>query len=352
WRDDQRWDFSRPEHESVAHLFELGRRLHAEHGRRPIVLTLEDWLAIFLERHRAALAAELVCPLPVTPVLHTLLNKWGMHQLAREHDVPTPVTTCPTSPSEVRASLEEIGLPLVIKPADPYVPGPPPTTIVTSRQELMAVLDPRVASGRPLNMVLQEYIPGEVDSVWMCNGYFGEDPDREVIFTGRKLRQTSPVGVASLAICEPNDTVATQTRRLMQGVGYRGCVGIGWRFDQRDGLYKLLDVNARVSGVFRLFAGTNAVDVVRACYLDLTGQQIPPTALQPGRKWMLEDDLAAAATELRDGRLTAGGWLRSLRGVQEVHWMAADDPVPGIVWSRGRVRRLQSRAARRMTRAG
>ncbi|MHB8694098.1 MAG: hypothetical protein ACYDHH_22900, partial [Solirubrobacteraceae bacterium] len=46
WRDKPRWDFSRPEHESVAHLFELGRRLHAEHGRRPIVLTLEDWLAI------------------------------------------------------------------------------------------------------------------------------------------------------------------------------------------------------------------------------------------------------------------------------------------------------------------
>jgi predicted ATP-grasp superfamily ATP-dependent carboligase len=275
-----------------------------------------------------------------------------MHRLAHEHDVPTPATTCPASASEVRASLEELGLPLVMKAADPYLPGPPPTKIISSRQELMAEVEPRVASGTPLNMVLQEYIPGEVDSVWMCNGYFGDASDRAVVFTGKKLRQVSAAGVASLAICLPNDTVATQTRRLMLGVGYRGCVGIGWRYDQRDGLHKLLDVNARVSGVFRLFAGTNEVDVVRACYLDLTGQQIPQTALQPGRKWMLEDDLAAAATAIREGRLTAAEWLRSLRGVQEVHWMAADDPVPGVVWSRERVRRLESRAVRRMTRAG
>ena len=77
----------------------------------------------------------------------------------------------------------------------------------------------------------------------------------------------------------------------MEAVGYRGCVGIGYRYDSRDGLYKLLDVNARVSGLFRLFAGTNDMDVVRVCYLDLTGQDVPATALQPGRKWMLEDDV-------------------------------------------------------------
>jgi predicted ATP-grasp superfamily ATP-dependent carboligase len=178
------------------------------------------------------------------------------------------------------------------------------------------------------NIILQEYIPGEVDSVWMCNGYFGANPDRPVIYTGKKLRQVSATGIASLAICLPNETVADQTQRFMEGVGYRGCVGIGYRYDGRDGLYKLLDVNARVSGVFRLFAGTNDMDVVRACYLDLTGQDIPVTALQPGRKWMLEDDVIAAVTALRHGRLSIGDWIKSVRGVRELHWSAADDPVP------------------------
>jgi predicted ATP-grasp superfamily ATP-dependent carboligase len=130
----------------------------------------------------------------------------------------------------------------------------------------------------------------------------------------------------------------------MQAIGYRGCVGIGYRYDRRDGAYKVLDVNARVSGVFRLFAGTNDMDVVRACYLDLTGQQIPQTALRRGRKWMLEDDVGAALRELRGGRLTVAEWIRSLRGVEEWHWMAADDPVPFLVWLSNRARRVGAAA--------
>jgi hypothetical protein len=121
----------------------------------------------------------------------------------------------------------------------------------------------------------------------------------------------------------------------MEAVGYRGCVGIGYRYDRRDGLYKVVDVNPRVSGVFRLFVGTNDVDVVRACYFDLTGQQLPATALQPGRKWLLEDHVFfAERTGLRSGHLRIAEWMRSVRGVRELHWFAADDPVPMVMWLR------------------
>ena len=55
------------------------------------------------------------------------------------------------------------------------------------------------------------------------------------VFTGRKIRQASPMGVALLSVCLPQKTVERQTRSFMTGVGYRGCVGIGYRYDRRDG---------------------------------------------------------------------------------------------------------------------
>ena len=207
------------------------------------------------------------------------------------------------------------------------------------------------ATARELNLVLQEHIPGKTDTVWMCNGYFGDNPSHAVIFTGKKLRQMSATGIASLAICQPNETVATQTRRFMEGVGYRGCVGIGYRYDHRDRLYKVLDVNARVSGVFRLFTGTNEIDIVRACYLNLTGQEVPATMLRPGRKWMLEDDVFVAMPAIKRGSLSIADWIRSLRGVQELHWLAADDPIPILVWLRDGFRRVGRYLIKR-TRAG
>jgi predicted ATP-grasp superfamily ATP-dependent carboligase len=334
WAHKVRWDFARPEEESMAFLLDLGAKIRATHGSRSILFTQKDWIAVFLERNRELLQEEFVFPKPVRPVVRTLLNKWEMHSLAQQHRIPTPATACPTSLAEAGEFLESAGLPIVIKEADPYLGNHTPTAVIHSERELMDVLAQRQAVGGPLNLVLQEYIPGGVDSVWMCNGYFAPNPDHSVTFTGRKLRQLSPTGVASLAVCEPNQTVAAQTRRFMEATGFRGCVGIGYRYDGRDGLYKILDVNPRVSGVFRLFEGTNEMDVVRACYLDLTGQEVPVTAPQAGRKWMLEDHLWARLSGLTNERMGLAEWIRPVRAAREMHWFAADDPLPMLMWLR------------------
>ena len=271
-------------------------------------------------------------------MIRTLANKWEMHLLADEHAIPTPRTICPRSRVDVEEFLEIVTLPIVLKPADPYLPHAPSKMIIDSESKLMGEVDRELTSGSA-NFVLQEYIPGGADSVWMCNGYFGPEPNRTVTFTGQKLRQVSSTGIASLAVCLPNEAVEMQTRSFMQGVGYRGCVGIGYRYDERDGLYKLLDVNARVSAVFRLFSGSNDMDVVRVCYLDLTGQDFPATTPCVGRKWMLEEDVLAALAEIWHRRLTVRGWLRSVWGVQESHWFAADDPMPLLAWLGRKIRR-------------
>lgn len=347
WTDRVHWDFGRDEQESVAFLLELADTVAARHGHKPLLLTLEDWMAVLIERNGAELSERFIAPLPVQPVLRALLNKWEMNELARAHEIPVPRTIFPASRADAEQFLEDAGLPVVMKGADPFAPDRPPTMIIRKPQELFAEISARAATGKRLNMVLQEFIPGTVDSVWMCNGYFSADPARDLTFTGRKLRQVSPAGVASLAVCQPNEAVTSQTRRLMRGVGFRGCCGIGWRYDQRDGRYKLLDVNARVSGVFRLFVGTNDVDVVRACYLDMTGQAIPETRLQSGRKWMLEDDVRPAVVGITNRQLTIREWARSVRGVQELHWTARDDPLPGLMWVGDRMRLLAAHVRER-----
>jgi D-aspartate ligase len=349
WAGRVRWDFSLSEEDSVAFLLDFGAKIRTKHGRRAILLTQKDWIAVFVERNSTLLQEQFLFAQPLRPVIRKLLNKWEMHLLADEHGIPTPVTACPASRDDAGEFLESTGLPIVMKQADRYVGDQASTTLIHSRQELMDELGHREAAGGSLNVVLQEYIPGDVDTVWMCNGYFAPTPDHTVIFTGRKLRQLWATGIASLATCLPNETVATNTQRFMEVLGYRGCVGIGYRYDRRDGLYKVLDVNPRVSGIFRLFVGTNDMDVVRACYLDLTGQELPVTALQPGRKWLLEDHVFWAD---RTGPTSNGWrmaeWIRSVRGVRELHWFAADDPVPMVMWLRILFRWLATDALKRI----
>jgi septal ring factor EnvC (AmiA/AmiB activator) len=50
---------------------------------------------------------------------------------------------------------------------------------------------------------------------------------------------------------------------------------------------------------------------------------------------MLEDHVFwAERTDLRSDRLRIAEWMRAVRGVRELHWFAADDPVPMVMWLR------------------
>jgi predicted ATP-grasp superfamily ATP-dependent carboligase len=169
----------------------------------------------------------------------------------------------------------------------------------------------------------------------MFNGYFDENSDCVIGISGQKLRQYPPyIGQTSLGHCIENPTVQELTRRFMKAVGYRGILDIGFRYDARDGQYKLLDVNPRVGSAFRLFVAQNGLDVVRALYLDLTGQQVRPAAARERRKWVVENyDLVSSAKYYKDGALRPGEWLRSFRGVEESAWFSRDDLLPfGAMW--------------------
>jgi hypothetical protein len=51
-------------------------------------------------------------------------------------------------------------------------------------------------------------------------------------------------GATTLGVSRENRVVTEMTKTLMKGLGYRGVVDMNYRFDERDGQYKLLDVNA------------------------------------------------------------------------------------------------------------
>src|SRR5207244_10886455 len=129
----------------------------------------------------------------------------------------------------------------------------PNITIPRSRQELLEDYDRLEDPGSP-NLMMQEFIPGGIETIWMFNGYFDGQGRCAVGFTGRKLRQRPPyTGMTSLGLCLANEEVEQLSKRWLSQVGYRGVVDMGYRFAARDGLYKVLDVNPRVGATFRLF---------------------------------------------------------------------------------------------------
>jgi predicted ATP-grasp superfamily ATP-dependent carboligase len=319
-------------------------------GERAVLVPQDDVSTEVVDENAAVLSEWFLFPERSPELVRALSNKREMNRLCREHDVPTAETVSPASDEELERFLDDATFPIVLKGAESWVPGTRTSArlaIAASRDEVSSIWAEMSPAERG-NTMLQEYIPGGPDTVWMFNGYFDEHSDCLVGFTGRKLRQSPPyTGMTSLGVCLPNTDVAQITTRFMKEIGYRGVLDIGYRYDARDGRYKLLDVNPRLGATFRLFVDpNNDMDVARALYLDLTGQVVPQAALRDGRKWIVEPwDLRSSLRYARDGSLTFRQWARSLRGIEEAAWFALDDPRPFAVMClevlRGRARYLR-----------
>ena len=327
------WDIGRAEHEdSVSFLLEVAREIKDQ----AILIPTEDISCMFVADNAEVLRDHFLLPSQPPGLARGLSSKREMFSLCKRNGVPTPETYFPESREEVEQFITTATFPVVLKLVetpvfgedDPLRPGAG-KAIARDATELLDGYDRLRRNGLD-DVLLQEYIPGGPDSVWMFNGYFDSRSDCLVGFTGRKLRQYPPdTGQTSLGLCVWNETVAETTRTFFKTLGYRGIVDMGYRYDARDGSYKLLDVNPRIGAAFRLFLGTNGMDVARAMYLDLTGQPVPTTTPREGRKWLVENyDVASCAKTRRDGRLPLRPWLRSFEHVEEAAWLALDDPAP------------------------
>ncbi len=324
------WDFSSaPTLDSVSFLLDVAKQV----GRRPILIATSDVTALFLAENASALDGGYSFSSPPVEAVRIFSSKKQTSDLCRKLGIPTAETALPESRDDVLNFAQTKTFPVIVKGEDgPFLRSPKHTervAIVTTEKELLEIYDLNAGSGRP-GFILQEYIPGGDDTIWMFNGYFNERSECIFGATGQKLRQfPAHRGSTCLGICARNEAVETQTKQLMRAVAYRGPLDIGYRFDARDGRYKLLDVNPRIGATSRLFVAENGLDVVRTLYLDLTGQTIPAAQVAEGRKWIVEsNDLLSCWTLFRERQLTASEWLRSLREVQERVWLDLDDLAP------------------------
>jgi predicted ATP-grasp superfamily ATP-dependent carboligase/SAM-dependent methyltransferase len=298
-------------------------------GGRPILLPVSDEWALFVASHAGALSRDFSLAAPPLRLVRDLASKQGLHQLANRHGLPTPRIVIPRSLEEAGALAGTLQFPVMLKPVVSRPAGQTKQVVVDAE----SLVTHYRQMDDPGNILCQEYIPGNDEDVWIFNGYFDENSRCLAAFTGRKLRQhPAHMGIASLGVLTSNPPLIDATIQFLAVLGYRGVVDIGYRWDRRDRQYKVLDVNPRLGGAFRMFVDVNGMDVVRALYLDLTGAPVQCVAAREGRRWVVEvADLMAFKEYRRLDGLRFRDWIRSFRGVEEGATLSLSDPLPFLI---------------------
>jgi D-aspartate ligase len=310
----------------VGDLKEMGRKI----GRPAVLYTTDDEAAVLVAEHAHDLAEFFLLPTLKDPGLaRRLASKEGLHQLCTEFDVPSPAGAAPRSLEEIRSFARSARFPVVAKNREAFqrqqAPAVPGTTVIQGVDELMSLAE--TWADDP-GVVLQEYLPREHAEDWIVHGYFDEQAHPRALFTGVKLRSWPPhAGVTSCAFTVWNPDLAALASEFCRKIGYHGIADLDWRYDRRDGHYKLLDFNPRVGAQFRLFETTRGIDVVRAQYLDLTGQDVPLSEAREARRFIVENLDPQARLAYRNGTYRAPH-CPPRASETELAWFARDDLLP------------------------
>jgi D-aspartate ligase len=319
-----------PEKEPAALLAFL-RRLAAGLEGRWVLLPTNDEYAEFIAREQAALAPHFAFAALPPDTLGLVSDKWRFHGVVARLGIPGPATICPGSADELGARAGGLAFPCIVKPIMTSMwkgTGRGKAVVAGTPAELLDHY--RRLTSRPGDLVVQELIPGGDETVHFYFAYYDRTGRPRSEFTARKIRQYPPrFGTTCLAESRWVPEIADTSRRLLAALDYRGLVDVEFKRDPRDGVFKIIEVNARIGLQHQLAAAAGA-NLPLAAWHDLAGVSGPPAPPpRDGVKWMILDrDLESAAHYLRRGELTPADWLASLRGVRSVATLDWRDPRP------------------------
>lgn len=314
------------ESQLLSQLLAIAQKL----GVPALLLPTDDLGAVFIAEHAEALKPYFRFP-ALDPALPGLVsNKRDLHFLCTRLEIPSPKFTSPSSLDEAQEFASRCAFPVIVK-ADPAAvsSGVRSVSVVRTPEQLLGLYR-SVAS--PDSLLCQEYIPEDCAEDWIFHGYSNPQNGCYIGFTGKKLLSwPRSAGATTLGVSIANPVLREQSIRLLKGLQYAGIVDLDYRFDKRDGQYKLLDFNPRVGANFRMFENEAGIDVVRALHLDLTGGPVPDAPQIDGRRFVVESQYwLAGLSDAIHGESKLRDCLRSIRKPREFAWFSTDDPLPSF----------------------
>ncbi len=297
-----------------------------------VIIPTNDVEVMALSRYKDELEQYYLLPIPSFEVVQSLVNKRNFYQLLGRISIPYPKTYFPADISELKSIGQELEYPYIIKPVYMHLfllEFGTKCFVIKSPQELNHAI--QRLENKELDVMIQEIIPGK--EIYMLYTYFNREAEPVTICGYDKLRQYPPdFGIGSLCRSAWRSDPIDSAIQVLKALKYHGMAEPELKKDPRDGVYKLLEINARTTTQSGLPAACG-VNTEYAAYLDTIGQyQGNSVSPQNGIIWIDEiSDAVSCLRQIIKGTLGIRELAQSLRGKKAHATAAWDDPLPFLV---------------------
>ena len=272
--------------------------------------------------------------LPSEEIIEATINKRKLYELAERAGIPYPETHYPDSMQDVEAIKDQFEYPVFIKPYYSHIWSQKYKNKgfkVTNSQELVEKF--RAIFEAKLDAMVQSIVVGPASSLFQVHAYFSEKHEPLVTYVARKLRQyPNEFGVGTYRETIHNEELLHLGIKLLREIRYRGPGYVEFKKDERDGKYKMIELNTRYgTGVILLACAGVNIPLVQ--YMDLTDEPpLKPIDYKDGVKSLdATIDLFAFCELNRNGELPLLTWLKSISSVDCHAYFAWDDLRPFMI---------------------
>jgi len=230
------------------------KQFAAEHSKETIlVLGCGDSYVQLISQNKDKMPENVVAPYINIEMMNDLIHKEKFYAMCERIGVDYPDTFIYRRDMGEVTELPFDG-PFIIKPSNgiEYWRFPFPTQKKVYKEDtlqaLNRVLGDIYGAGYSDSVIIQNFIPGDDTFMRVLTCYSDQTGKVKLMCLGHVLlEEHTPHGIGNHAviITERNEALEEQFRKLLDDMGYVGFSNFDIKYDQRDGKYKVFEINTR-----------------------------------------------------------------------------------------------------------
>lgn len=218
---------------------------------------------------------------------HTLPNslnrqlslKSSFYKTCEQYNLPHPKTKVVNAEEVAAHAYKDLpfDFPIAMKPAnstqwlDVDFEGRKKAFIIDNPEDLDTLIQRSYQAGYTGEMILQDFIPGDDSRMRVLNAYVDSDHHVRMMFLGHPLLEDpTPEAIGNYAAIIPdyNEEVFQNIKAFLEDIHYVGVANFDMKYDERDGKYKLFEINLR-QGRSSYFVTLNGFNIAQYFVEDL-----------------------------------------------------------------------------------
>ena len=283
-----------------------------------------------LAKHRKTLGTMYRVPVPGWDVVEKFYVKNNLTRFARQVGIPTPREYPAKSIQGLLDSSPRY--PLVLKPVnkEKYYPRTKKKAVlVMNESQLKDEYGKMVKILLPSEIIVQEFIEGGTENLFSYGTLFDGEKSVAGLAAARLRQHPMDFGKATtFAVSLKDPYLEDMAVNLLKEIGYFGIAEVEFMRDDKDGLYKLLEINGRPWGWHTLLKASG-INLPYMLFQLMTHKPIPPVEGKEGTKWVrLITDIPTVFREVVSGRMALRDYVLSMKGKKHFAVFSVSDPVP------------------------